>query len=231
MGILHEYPDAADQPYGGQERHKQHTAPYGRLEESQVHQARYEIARPVLVGCEVVVNAEPISLVTIPAERENYWVTHLLISVAMPVMRFIGLRCVHRPSCGRRPVVASAESGSATSIPEISRPPESALTATRASWSAVAAPADTPSSVAAVRIAPGSCGLRPSTNTARAASRWPPVSPSRSALTLPSRCPSGPRTCRLLGLFGGAGGVAHAVGSEPVIVAYCWGMVRAVGIP
>ena len=60
-------PIAADQPYNGQQRHKQHTAPYGRLDESQVHQARYEIARPVLVGCEVVVNAEPIPLVTIPA--------------------------------------------------------------------------------------------------------------------------------------------------------------------
>ena len=96
-------------------------------------------------------------------------------------MRFIGLRCVHRPSCGRRPVVASAESGSATSIPLISRPPESALTATRASWSAVAAPAETPSSVAAVRIVPGICGFRPSTtptNTASEASRWTPASPS-----------------------------------------------------
>jgi hypothetical protein len=67
MGILRVYPDAADQPYRGHQRHKQHTAPYGRLDESQVHQARYEIAWPVLVGCEVVVNAEPIPLVTIPA--------------------------------------------------------------------------------------------------------------------------------------------------------------------
>src|SRR5215475_9183437 len=135
MGILHDYPDAGEQPDSGQERHKPHAAPYGRLEVSQVHQARYEIARPVLGACEVVVNPEPIPLVTIPAERENNWVTHLLISVAIPVMRVICLRCVHRPSCGRRPVVASAESGSATSIPVISRPPESALTATRASWS------------------------------------------------------------------------------------------------
>ena len=65
MGILHVYPDAAEQPYSGHERHKPHTAPYGRLDESQVHQARYEIARPVLGGCEVVVNPEPIPLAII----------------------------------------------------------------------------------------------------------------------------------------------------------------------
>ena len=75
-------------------------------------------------------------------------VGHLLISVVMPVMRVGILRGPRRPSCGRRPVVASAESGSATSIPVISRPSDTALTAARASWSAVAAPAETPSSVA-----------------------------------------------------------------------------------
>ena len=35
--------------------------------------------------------------------------------------------------------------------------------AARASWSAVAAPAETPSSVAVVRIMSGTCGFRPST--------------------------------------------------------------------
>ena len=81
----------------------------------------------------------------------------------MPVMRVGSLRWPRRPSCGTRPVVASSESGSATSIPVISRPSETALTAARASWSAVAAPAETPSSVAVVRIMSGTCGFRPST--------------------------------------------------------------------
>ena len=66
-------------------------------------------------------------------------------------MRVGILRCPRRPSCGKRPVVASAESGSATSIPVTSRPLEAAFTATRASWSAVAAPAETPITAAVVR--------------------------------------------------------------------------------
>src|SRR6516225_5565211 len=153
--MLHVVPVAAEHPYRGHETQKPRTAPDGRSDESQAYQARYEIGRPVLGGCEVIVNPEPIRLVITPVERENNWVGHRLISVAMPVMRVGSLRCARRPSCGRRPVVASAESGFATSIPVISRPSETALTASRASCSAVAAPAETPSSVTVVRIVSG----------------------------------------------------------------------------
>ena len=57
----------------------------------------------------------------------------------------------------------SAESGSATMIPAMSRPSLAALTATRASCSAVATPAETPSTVAVVRITWATCDAWSST--------------------------------------------------------------------
>ncbi len=63
--------------------------------------------------------------------------------------------------------------------------------ATRASWSAVAAPAETPSSVALVRVVAGTCGFRPSTTattTASVTSRGTSV-PVPESETMSSRRP------------------------------------------
>ena len=69
------------------------------------------------------------------------WIIHRLISVVSPFTH-AGLR-VRRTGLaelGIWPVVLSSGSGLATRIPAISRPSMAALTATLASWSAVAAP-------------------------------------------------------------------------------------------
>ena len=72
MGRLHVVSEAAEQPDSGHDEQKPHTAPYGRLDESQAHQARNEIARPVLGSCEVVINPEPIRLAIIPVSGRKY---------------------------------------------------------------------------------------------------------------------------------------------------------------
>ena len=94
-------------------------------------------------------------------------VIHCRVSVGIPV-RCVGARpAVGRACCGRRPVVWSVESGSATRIPASWRPLSAALTATRASLSAVAAPADTPSTATVVRILSVTRGVCSSTTEIR----------------------------------------------------------------
>ena len=185
-------------------------------------------------GREVIVNPEPILLAVVPVQRENNWVGHLLISVAMPVMRVGARRPARRPSCGRRPVVASAESGFATRMPVSSRPPETALTASRASWSAVAAPAETPSSVAVVWARSGTCGFRPSTTpttTDSVTPGWPPASRGKPSSTARSTSGSDTSTCRFFGHLAELGGAAQAVRSEAVTAASCCATIRAVWMP
>ena len=145
------------------------------------------------------------------------------ISVVVSVMRVGILRCLGRATCGIRPVVRSAGSGSATRIPAISRPSTAALRATRASWSAVAAPAETPITVDVVRIVAATRRALPSTTAtttvSAAPSRWPMCS---SSLTATRRC---------LDRFGGTV-AAHAARSVAAASASCRGpMTSAVGIP
>src|SRR6516165_7692913 len=80
------------------------------------------------------------------------FVVHRLVSAFTSAGRVGILRRVGRLNCGTRPVVWSAGSGSATIIPSICRSSAAALTATPASCAAVTAPAETPSTVALVRI-------------------------------------------------------------------------------
>ena len=127
---------------------------------------------------------------------------HLLISVIMPVTRGGVLRAARRSSCGKRPVVASFGSGSATSIPVISRSSETALMATRASWSAVAAPAETPSKVAVVRIVAGTCGFRPLMTTTTTASVTSGGTSTSSSATMSRRCARPFRRCGRRGAGG-----------------------------
>jgi cobalamin synthase len=130
----------------------------------------------------------------------------------MPVTRAAILR-TGRPNCGRRPVVVSFESGSATTMAVISRSSETALIATRASWSAVAAPAETPSTVAVVRIVvAGTFGFRPSTTATTTASVTSCGTPTSSSATT-SR--------KWAGQAGDAGGAAQALRSAAVTVASC----------
>src|SRR5262249_30650686 len=107
-------------------------------------------------------------------------VIHRLVPAYSPVIRVGILRCTGRDSSGTRPVVWSAGSGLATRVPEISRPSPAALVATRASCSAVTAPAETASTVAVALIVSATCGLSPST-TATTTTR--PAPPSRSVLS------------------------------------------------
>ena len=55
MGTRLVYPEANEQPYDGHDEQEPRTAPYGRCDESQAHQARCEIGRPVLGSCEVII--------------------------------------------------------------------------------------------------------------------------------------------------------------------------------
>lgn len=77
-----------------------------------------------------------------------------LISVESPSDRARGLRQAGCDWTGRkiRPFVWSVDSGSATMMPVTSRPSLAAATATAAIWSAVAVAAETPITVAVVRI-------------------------------------------------------------------------------
>ena len=84
--------------------------------------------------------------------------------------------------------------------------------AARASWSAVAAPAETPSSVAVVRIVSGTCGFRPSTT---------PTTTVNAASGCTSTSLSETSTCKCPGRFDDAGGAAQAVCSAAVTVAPC----------
>src|SRR5271166_3493164 len=209
------YSHADEQPYGGHDAPEPYTAQYGCFKESQAHQGRYGIGRPILASREFIISSEPLRPGIISVQGEYSYIVsvgHFLISVVMPVMRVGILRCARRPSCDIRPVVASSESGSATSIPVISRPSETALTAARASWSAVAAPAETPSSVAVVRIVSGIPGFLPSTTATTTAN-------------VASGCTSAPAsettTRKCLGRFHDSGGAAQAVRSVAVTVASC----------
>src|SRR6201999_1286579 len=80
---------------------------------------------------------------------------HRVTSVLMPVS-LVGILGAGRGNCGIRPVVRSDWSGSATSRPASSRPPPAALIAAAASCSAVAPPAETPSTVAVTGRSPSS---------------------------------------------------------------------------
>src|ERR1700761_4248613 len=146
---------AGDQPGDGSKAPEPCTAPQGCLEKSQAYQAGREISRQVLRDREVLVGfelAQPVTVSIVGRHDRPVSVAQCLISIVVPVMRVGLLRCLGRATCGIRPVVRSAGSGSATRIPAMSRPSTAALTATRASSSAVAAPAETPSTVDVVRI-------------------------------------------------------------------------------
>ena len=67
MGVeLAVYPEAKEQPYEGHEEQEPRTAPYRSFDESQAHQARSGIGRPVLGSCEVIISSEPIRLAIAP---------------------------------------------------------------------------------------------------------------------------------------------------------------------
>src|SRR5205823_3219446 len=115
---------------------------------------------------EIVEGLEPLgqAVVSVKGEYDRLvLVGHALISITAVVMRLGILCCPGRASWGRRPVVGSAGSGSATSIPSMSRPSPAALATTRTSCCAVAAPEVTPTSVVVARIVLATRGARPST--------------------------------------------------------------------
>src|SRR5215469_4036340 len=123
-------------------------APQGCCEESQAHQGRGGICWRLLDTAGVV---KPVHLGRLVACFQGS--THRVVSTVTPVSRVGPLQCAGLESCGRRPVVWSFGSGSATRIPEMtSRPAAAALAAARAICSAVTAPADTPRTVAVVRV-------------------------------------------------------------------------------
>src|SRR5262249_6626028 len=143
-----------------------------------------QVSGPRLVTArEVVVRPYPLG-------RDGIALAYAHLLVTVPVRRVGSRRCVGRDGAGRRPVVWSAESGSATRIPAISRPSPAVLTATRASFSAVAEPAEIPSTVAVVRITSPTCGAWSSTTattTVSAAERGEPASSSSSFPTVTRR--------------------------------------------
>src|SRR6266702_2278895 len=145
-------------------------APQGRPDERQAGEPGGKLGdRAVFAGGEAVVI--PLRLGQVRSgltgdhgERHGLVrVAHRLISVIVPVRRVGILRCDGRAGCGIRPVVWSVASGSATTMPAIWRLSPAALTATRASCSAVTAPAETPSTVVAACIVSATRGARPST--------------------------------------------------------------------
>ena len=86
-------PDAKEQPYDGHDEQKPRTAPYGRFDESQAHQARYEIGRPVLGSYEVIINSEPIRLGSYP-RLERKLLSGLCRSPS-DLRRYTGHACRH----------------------------------------------------------------------------------------------------------------------------------------
>ena len=120
-------------------------------------------------------------------------------------------------------MVWSAGSGLATRIPVIWRPSLAALTATRASCSAVAAPADTASTVTLARIVSATRGSWASTTQVTT------VSGASGGLASRPRTPARSRPDRH---DRASGGPEHAVRSIAVAFSSCCGpSTNTVGIP
>src|SRR5262249_43491441 len=140
-------------------------SPQGCCEESQAHQVRGGISGLILDGGDIV--NKPLALVPVITGTRGR--AHRMVSAVL-VIRVGPFRCAGRASCGRRPVVWSAGSGPARRTPVLSGRAAAALAAAGAICSAVAAPAETPRTVALARVVSATWGFCPSTTATKTVS-------------------------------------------------------------
>src|SRR5262249_57837608 len=180
VGRRHVRSGANQEPDGGHDNHEPAVASDGCLDESQAYQAWAEIIGRIIGSREIAVGPEPAGRIIVSIQGRHdcpvIVICHLVPAYSL-VIRLGIRRRTGRDSSGTRPVVWSDGSGLTTRVPAISRPSLAALVATRASCSAVTAPAETASTVAVARIVSATCGLSPSANAATTTT----AAPSRRA--------------------------------------------------